>query len=93
MSNRLFVLGRFAHDPQSVLTAVYRLANMSIKLRVNSFRRVLYGKPFAASNLKLLIAVQAHAQIWRRTDTFYDFKLTFWHEPIISWAKKDVSSL
>jgi len=93
MRNSLLVLGRLAHDPQGVLATVYRLAEMSVKLRVDSFRRVLYGKLFAASNLKLLIAIQAHSQVWRRTDTFYDFKLTLWHEPIISWAKKDVSSL
>lgn len=32
MMNRLFILGRFAHDPQSVSTAIHRLALVSIEL-------------------------------------------------------------
>ena len=33
--NRLFVFGRFTHDSQGVLAAVYRLALVGIKLRLN----------------------------------------------------------
>ena len=35
MRNRLLVLDRFAHDPQSVLAAIYRLALVCVKLHLN----------------------------------------------------------
>jgi hypothetical protein len=35
MENKLFTVGRFAHNPQSVLTAIKRLALTGIKLCLN----------------------------------------------------------
>jgi len=47
MTNRLFVLGRFAHDPQSILAAIYRLALVSVKLCLKIGTLKLSIAPFA----------------------------------------------
>ena len=44
---RLFVLGRFAHDPQSILGAVYRLALVGIELCLKIVSLELGIAPFA----------------------------------------------
>jgi hypothetical protein len=47
MTNKLFVLGRFAHDPQSILAAIYRLALVSVELCLNIGIAELSIAPFA----------------------------------------------
>jgi hypothetical protein len=47
MRNELLVFGRLAHDPQRVLAAIYRLALMGIKLRLNIDTLKLSVAPFA----------------------------------------------
>jgi hypothetical protein len=44
---RLLAFGGFAHDPQSVLAAVYRLALVGIELRLNVGILELSIAPFA----------------------------------------------
>jgi hypothetical protein len=56
----LFILGRFAHDPQSVLAAVHRLALVRLELFLNgdSVRRSERGY-----GAKLHVAVLANAKL------------------------------
>ena len=58
MRNRLFVLGRFAHDPQCVLAAVYRLALVALKECANFPFCLIFLRQM---RLKLLIAPFAYA--------------------------------
>src|SRR5450759_2688482 len=61
MRNRLLVLGRFAHDPQSVLTAVHRLALVCVELLLNSG---FIGRAERSHGGKLHVAVFADAELW-----------------------------
>jgi hypothetical protein len=47
MRNELLVFGCFAHDPQGVLAAIYWLALVGIKLRLNIDTLKLSVAPFA----------------------------------------------
>ena len=66
MRSRLLVLGRFAHDPQRVLTAVYRLALVGIELCLNI--RIL----------ELSVAPLAYAD--GRRGLFYDPQFALLHD-------------
>ena len=50
MRDRLLVLGRFAHDPQSVLTAIGELAFVGVKLCLNIAILELGVASFATAN-------------------------------------------
>jgi hypothetical protein len=80
----LLVFCSLAHDAEGVLATVHRLANVSIKLRVNCFRRVLYSKFSAASDFELLVAIDANPHIWGRPYPFNNSKFSFWDGSIIS---------
>jgi hypothetical protein len=56
----LFAFGRFAHDPQGVLTAVYRLAGMCVELFCNIQLPCWPYDP--ARSLKRFIAADTCAQ-------------------------------
>ncbi len=73
MRNRLFILGRFAHDPQSVLATVCRLALMGIKCGFNE----LFGV-----GLKLRIATLTYASY--RRSLFHDSQLALRHSPSLA---------
>src|ERR1700730_7730683 len=68
MRNRLFILGSFAHDPQSILATVCRLAFVGIKCGFNGLLGVC---------LKLRIATLAYADHW--WSFFHDPQLAPWH--------------
>ena len=72
MTNRLLVFGRFAHDPQSVLTAVCQFALVGIELRLNIsiWRR--------KARFELGIASLTYANGWERT--VYDPESAFLHD-------------
>jgi hypothetical protein len=67
--NRLFVLGSFTDDPQSILAAVHRLALMGVKLCPD------FGFGIRA---KLRVAPFAHAKNLR--SLFYDPEAAFRHD-------------
>ena len=71
MRNSLLVFGRFAHYPQGVLTAVYRLALVGIELRLNvgCIRK---------AGLELSVAPFADAD--GRRAWFYDPQLALLHD-------------
>ena len=47
MRNRLLVFGRFAHDPEGILAAVYRLAFVGVELCLKVGTLKLSVAPFA----------------------------------------------
>jgi hypothetical protein len=73
MKNRLFIFGRFAHDPQSVLAAIACSALVSIECRLNSLLGI---------GLKLRVATFAHAE--DRRSFSYDSQFALWHEPSLA---------
>src|ERR1035437_9345816 len=73
MRNRLLVLGRFAHDPQSVLTAVHRLALVCVELLLNSG---FIGRAERSHGGKLHVAVFADAELWGFS---HDPEFSLWH--------------
>src|SRR6267143_1271465 len=73
MRNRLFILGRFPHDPQSILATVYRLAFMGIKRGFNESFGV---------GLKLQIATLTYASY--RRSFFHDSQLALRHTPSLA---------
>jgi len=75
MRNELFVLGRFADDPQSVLAAVCRLALVGIKLCLN------LGVWTCKAGLELSITPFAYAD--GREGSLYDTEFTFQHDYIL----------
>jgi len=77
---RLLVFGSFAHDSHRILAAVYRFALVHVELLLNDPRRILNSEFFSVSNPKLLIATQAHPEVWSWADAFNDPKLAFWHD-------------
>jgi hypothetical protein len=90
---RLLAFGGFADDPQSVLAAVYRFALVCVELLLNHPCCVLDGEFPSVGYPELLVAAHAYPKVGGGADAFNDPKFAFWHEPIISWAKKGVSSL
>jgi hypothetical protein len=69
MKNRLFIVGRFTHNPQGILAAVGQLALMDIERGFNFLLRL---------GLELRVAVFAYAEQWR--SLFHDPKLALWHD-------------
>jgi hypothetical protein len=69
MKNRLFIFGRFAHDPQRILAAVGQFALVGIECGFNFLLR--FG-------LELQITAFANAN--HRCGLFYDSQLTLWHD-------------
>src|SRR5450759_1134273 len=87
MRNRLLVLGRFAHDPQSVLTAVHRLALVCVELLLNSG---FIGRSERGHGGKLHVAVFADAELWGFA---HDPKFSLCHAPSLrcpSWRSTPV---
>ena len=68
MENKLFIVGRFAHDPQGILAAVGQFALMGIERGLNFLLR------FA---LKLRVTALANAN--HRRGLLYDSQLALWH--------------
>jgi len=76
MKNKLFILGCFAHDPQSILAAVYRLAFMAGKGFADlPFRSICVR----LSGLKLLIACFTNAN-HRGRDALYNPEFSLLHD-------------
>lgn len=73
MRNRLFILGSFAHDPQSILATVCRLTFMGIKRGFNESFGI---------GLKLRIATLAYASY--RWSFFHDSQLALRHTPSLA---------
>jgi len=90
---QLLAFGRFADDSQGILAAVQRLANMSIKLRVDRLHRIFYGELFPARDLELLVATEANPQVRSAPYPFHNSQFSFWHASIISCPFKAVSSV
>jgi hypothetical protein len=70
MRNRLLIFGRFADDPQRILTTIYRLAFMRVELGLN------------ISTFELSIATFAHAN--RGSGLFHNSQLAFRHTQILT---------
>ena len=70
---KLLFLGSFAHDPQCVLTAVYRLALVSIKLCGD------IGLGIRGARLELCVTALTDANNRRRGD-FHDPQFALLHE-------------
>lgn len=68
MKNKLLIFGRFAHDSQRILAAIFRFALVSVERRFNSLFRIC---------LKLRVATLAYADHWR--SIFHDPQLAPWH--------------
>lgn len=66
MANRLLIFGRFTHDAQRVLAAIYRLTFMGIKLCLNVIAFELGVAPFTDAD-------------GRRDLLFYDPQFALWH--------------
>jgi len=76
MRNRLLIFGRFAHDPQRILTAIYRFAFMRVELGLN------------ISAFELSIATFAHAN--HGSGLFHNSQLAFQHTPILTHLPRGV---
>ncbi len=72
---QLFVFCRLAHDPQSVLAAIHRLALVGIELALNGG---LCISPFRVTD-ELCIAPFADSKRWDVPDSLYDSKIAFSH--------------
>jgi hypothetical protein len=72
MRNRLLVLGRFAHDPQSVLAAIHRLALVSIELCLNI--------SFFIRKVRLELSVAPFADTDGGRGWFHDSQFAFLHD-------------
>ena len=66
---RLLAFGSFAHDPQSILAAVYRFADVILEGGRNCFPRI---------GLELGIAAFTNADHHR--SRFYDSQFSLWHD-------------
>jgi hypothetical protein len=73
MKNRLFIFGRFAHDPQRILAAVGQFALVGIECGFNFLLR--FG-------LELQVAAFANTEQWR--GFFYDSQFALWHNPSLT---------
>jgi hypothetical protein len=71
---RLLAFGRFAHDPQGILAAIYRLALVCIELRLDLLSRVI---KILIARQKGLVAVLASACHWVAESN--DAEATLWH--------------
>jgi hypothetical protein len=72
---KLFILGRFAGDPESVLAAIYWLALVGIKLRLK------LGVCIRNAGFELSIAPFTYAD--GRESSFYDSTFSRLHEYIL----------
>ena len=84
---RLFAFGRLAHDPQGVLTAVYRLACMRVELVADTSESSVgvYGR-FRCC-LELGIAAFTNSEHWDMPGLFYDSQLAFGHVQSLAHRK------
>jgi hypothetical protein len=74
MRNRLLVLRCLTHDPQSILTAIYRLALVGIELRSHFGFRIIFR---GLTGLKLKIATFTDAD--GNWSTFYEPQVALLH--------------
>jgi hypothetical protein len=72
MKDRLFVFGRFANDPQRILTAIYRLALVGIKLCLNA--------------IALELCVASFTDADGRRGLFYDPQFALCHDLSLAQA-------
>jgi len=72
----LFAFSGFAHDPQRILAAVYRLARVSVELALNGG---LCISPIRVAD-ELLVASFADSEGRNISDPLYDPQLALWHE-------------
>jgi hypothetical protein len=76
------VFGRFAHDSQGVLAAVYRLALMRVELGLQVCGRIFGGASLARGHFELLTAIGANCYEWGCADMLHDPNSPFWHDSV-----------
>jgi hypothetical protein len=75
MRNRLFVLSRFAHDPQGILTTIHRFALVGIELPLDSRLRI----PAVGIAGELCVAPFADSECRDVSGSLYDPKIALGH--------------
>jgi len=79
MRSSLFIFSGFADYSQRILTAIHRLAFVSVELLSKACFRTLDSMHSAADYLELQATARAHREEWHRSNTFNDSKFTFGH--------------
>ncbi len=76
----VLALRRLAHDPQGILTAVYGLAIVSIKLIANTRQCCIWVGQSLSQYSKLSVTAFADAERWGLSRIFYDPQFALRHD-------------